>query len=381
MNYVRSEKFNGKNIRVANMSLGYWVPQNRPINSADAIALKALSDAGIICVMAVGNENQNLSNPLVNPYDGTSLVGLRFYPACFKFENTISVGAVDSNDVRSIWGPAPNTNLLTGSNYGSAWVDIAAPGSSIFTTTMSGGYGAVNGTSISAPFVAGAAAILAAAYPNESASQIRARILHGARNVGVSSGLWAHGILDVWNAYRWPIVTTTALREATVGVWYSQALNANGLAPMTWSRTGGNLPQGLTLHSNGIISGTPAETGTFNFVVRATNAVGSVTNNMSITVWDGFVVSGKHPPYFIDLEDGKTPVEVIVDTFPSNHINFNLAMSSGAPFWIQRTSPNSVVVYGEINWGSPCYAVAVLECTSGSHRIDIELSVWSMVTP
>ncbi|MBL8234382.1 MAG: putative Ig domain-containing protein, partial [Bryobacterales bacterium] len=52
-------------------------------------------------------------------------------------------------------------------------------------------------------------------------------------------------------------ITTTTLNPARVGTAYSQAFTATGgSAPLTWSVTAGTLPQGLTLSSAGVLSGT-----------------------------------------------------------------------------------------------------------------------------
>ena len=48
--------------------------------------------------------------------------------------------------------------MSTSSNYGAS-VDFAAPGSAIYTTTKSGGYGTDWGTSVAAPHVAGILAL------------------------------------------------------------------------------------------------------------------------------------------------------------------------------------------------------------------------------
>jgi hypothetical protein len=64
-------------------------------------------------------------------------------------------------------------------------------------------------------------------------------------------------------------ITTDSLPGAIVGTPYSQTLSATGgTAPYTWSRQSGSLPSGMTLSSDGIISGTPAGTGTFSFAAR-----------------------------------------------------------------------------------------------------------------
>lgn len=64
-------------------------------------------------------------------------------------------------------------------------------------------------------------------------------------------------------------VTTPSLPPGYAGVAYSQQLLAtNGLPPYSWSLLNGPMPPGLTLSTNGLISGTPTTTGVFNFKVQ-----------------------------------------------------------------------------------------------------------------
>lgn len=95
-----------------------------------------------LVIAACGNDNNSIS----------------FYPASYK--NVLSVANTDSNDVKF------NT-----SSYG-YFVDISAPGGSVYSTLNGGGYGFSSGTSFSAPIVAGCAALLRAKYPNYNALQI-----------------------------------------------------------------------------------------------------------------------------------------------------------------------------------------------------------------
>lgn len=70
-------------------------------------------------------------------------------------------------------------------------------------------------------------------------------------------------------------VATGSLADGTVGTFYSQSLNATGgEPPYLWSLAPGSasLPPGLSLATDGTISGTPGTGGTFTFNVRVTDA-------------------------------------------------------------------------------------------------------------
>ena len=82
------------------------------------------------------------------------------------------------------------------------------------------------------------------------------------------------------------ITTTTPLPGGTVGLAYSQSLQATGgTGTLAWSLSVGSLPANLTLSSDGVISGTPTNTGTSNFTVKVTDALSqSDTQPLSITI-------------------------------------------------------------------------------------------------
>jgi hypothetical protein len=73
------------------------------------------------------------------------------------------------------------------------------------------------------------------------------------------------------------IVNASSLPAGAVGFVYNQALQASSYNPtFTWSQTGGSLPAGLSLSTNGILSGTPIVSGgLFNFTVMVTDGNGS----------------------------------------------------------------------------------------------------------
>jgi hypothetical protein len=80
-------------------------------------------------------------------------------------------------------------------------------------------------------------------------------------------------------------VTTTNLPDATQTGSYTSTLAATGgTPPYTWSISAGALPTGLTLDSSGgVISGTPASTGTSNLTVQVTDA-NSLTNTKPLSL-------------------------------------------------------------------------------------------------
>ena len=87
------------------------------------------------------------------------------------------------------------------------------------------------------------------------------------------------------------ITTTSPLSGGNVGTQYNATVNATGgLQPYAWSITGGSLPPGLALNSNGgnvNINGTPTTTGTYNFTIQVIdneNPQVSVSQNLSIII-------------------------------------------------------------------------------------------------
>jgi hypothetical protein len=75
------------------------------------------------------------------------------------------------------------------------------------------------------------------------------------------------------------------LTNGTVNVAYSETPEATGDKPITWNIEAGSIPTGLTLNeTTGEISGTPTTEGTFYFTVKATNAVGSDSSELSIYI-------------------------------------------------------------------------------------------------
>jgi hypothetical protein len=79
-------------------------------------------------------------------------------------------------------------------------------------------------------------------------------------------------------------ITTAGLPNATEGTPYTATLAASGGGTLTWSLAGGSLPAGLTLGSDGVVSGTPNAPGSFTVTVRVDGSGRSTTKQLQLVV-------------------------------------------------------------------------------------------------
>ena len=128
-----------------------------------------------------------------------------------------------------------------------------------------------------------------------------------------------------------PSITTTSLPGGTVGTVYSQTLTATGSGTITWSLAeGSSMPDGLTLNSNGTITGTPSTAGTNAFTVTAKNAYGDDSKQLTLTIGAAAnvpVESVSLTPSTLALEAGKSGTLTAAIT-PDNATNKNVTWSS-----------------------------------------------------
>ena len=127
---------------IINMSFGSAIP-----SMVVKEALSYCSDKGVLLIAGAGN---NSSNSL-------------FFPAAYN--NVLAVAATEIGNYKASY-----------SNYG-IWVDLAAPGTNIYSTTPGNTYGLMSGTSMATPIVSGMAALIKSQFPDSTAEDITLRLL------------------------------------------------------------------------------------------------------------------------------------------------------------------------------------------------------------
>ncbi|MDR1977805.1 MAG: Ig-like domain-containing protein, partial [Synergistaceae bacterium] len=205
----------GMRIAAVNLSLGGWMdytPEGMKITPFWH-AFKALSDLNrTVIVVAAGNDRRPVGEP--NPaafQSGNSTIPEDYYvyPASFTgIANMIVVGATGSNNAAAAF-----------TNFSETFVDLAAPGVGIQSTTPNNGYGGKDGTSMATPHVAGAVALLSAYRPDLTASDLKALLLDAANpNINPISNssyntshqkVSSHGLLDIGAAIEAATIVPT----------------------------------------------------------------------------------------------------------------------------------------------------------------------------
>ncbi|GEM_PF-1280016 len=123
-------------------------------------------------------------------------------------------------------------------------------------------------------------------------------------------------------------ISPSTLPNGRVGVSYSETmLGSVGTAPYSFSLSGGTLPAGLILASNGLISGTPTTATSYSFTIVATDAHGCSAGQSYTLVIDCPVISlapTALPPGTV----GSTYTETITAAGGTAPYNFTLASGS-----------------------------------------------------
>lgn len=201
----------------------------------------------------------------------------------------VSVSATDSGDNRASW-----------STYG-AYIDVAAPGVGIWTTTVGGGYGAPSGTSFSSPLTAGVVALMFSANPNLSPTQAKSILYSSAADLGTAGWdqYYGHGRVDaaaavlaaknaVTNDTQAPSVSITSPTNGSI-IKGTVTVNVNATDNLNVARVDLYLAgvlvssDNLSPYSFNLDTLSKAD-GVYNLVAQAYDATGNMGTSNPVTV-------------------------------------------------------------------------------------------------
>lgn len=170
--------------KITNNSYGY-AGNNVGGSQAISDAIGRAKDAGVLYIVAAGNSRSGIP---ASDVDGN----FNSWPAEYSkvHDNVITVAAIDSDG-----------SFASYSHWGDESVQIAAPGTQIASTYTNSGYVYLSGTSMAAPHVAGAAALLWAEDPSLDYLEIKDAILNTARPEHLDRV--GQGVLDLGAAMDW----------------------------------------------------------------------------------------------------------------------------------------------------------------------------------
>ncbi len=172
-------------------------------------------------------------------------------------------------------------------------------------------------------------------------------------------------------------ITTASLANGTVGSAYSQTLAASGGTPSySWALASGSgpLPTGLTLNSNGTITGTPSAAGTSNFTVR-------VTDSQQATAQKAFsiAIGGGGPQYDSQFLSQDVPTTLT----PGQSFNSTLRWrNTGAQTWLGSNGfrLGSQNPADNRTWGGNAVFVSSLVINPGQ-TLEITFTAFAPTTP
>lgn len=284
-NYITAMKNRGVNIRVSNNSWGGYRDTSAPFPQLLKDAIDAAGNAGILNVFAAGNGdvNGNGVNIDLYPHD----------PASFTSPSIVSVAASRGDDGRARF-----------SNYGATAVDLAAPGVDILSTYIDvpvqgcfDCYAYLNGTSMAAPHVAGAAALLLAQAPAQMPiSTLKSLLIGNVDSVNAwSERVVSGGRLNVFkaaNAEAFNVPPTVSITSPLPGAAF-QAPATVTITAATADATGtvtnveffaGAASLGSDTSSPFEITSTGMPAGSYALTATATDSFGATTTSAPITI-------------------------------------------------------------------------------------------------
>ncbi|MBA2403733.1 MAG: S8 family serine peptidase [Bdellovibrionales bacterium] len=169
--------------RIINCSFG------KAVNEGGMIVRDTINEIGkkynVLVIASAGNDS-------MGPMSWHNNDNSPKYPASFDSESMLVIASTTSSG-----------SLSTFSNIGPKTVDVAAPGSNIYSTINGGKYGMASGTSMASPNTSGAAAMVLGYYPNLSATELKSVLMKSVTPVAsFKSQLVSGGRINMKNALQ-----------------------------------------------------------------------------------------------------------------------------------------------------------------------------------
>jgi len=163
------------------------------------IECEQLVESGVVVVAAAGNHGWHSYETKEGTYEGYSAFSITD-PG--NADGVITVGAT-----HRFWPHTYGVSFFSSrgpTGDGRPKPDLVAPGERIRSTLPNGGWGELDGTSMAAPHVSGAAAMLMARYPEmvSRPRRIKQILCNSATDLGRERSFQGRGMLDVLRAFQ-----------------------------------------------------------------------------------------------------------------------------------------------------------------------------------
>ena len=241
----------------------------------DLLSLRA---AGILPIFAAGNYGPS-SNTSRSPANNPSA-----FPVGNLNDNNTSIYSTSSR------GPS------TCSGWTGPYPKIVAPGVTIRTTDLFGGYYNPTGTSLAAPHVAGGLALLLSAYPDLTAAEQENALINSAVDLGTIVGpdnTFGYGRLDLLAAFNWlgtsatstptstPVANTATSTPTSTQVASTSTSTATPTSAFTATATSTSTPTS-TPTNTATATSTSTAIATHTFTFTPTNTATASSTNTSV---------------------------------------------------------------------------------------------------
>jgi len=181
---VEAYKYAAENgARVINCSFG------KEVNEGGMVVRDVINEIGkkynTLVIASAGNDS-------MGPWSWHNNDSSPKYPASFDSETLLVIASTTSSG-----------SLSTFSNIGINTVDVAAPGSNIYSTINGGKYGMASGTSMASPNTSGVAAMVLGQFPNLTAKELKAVLMKSVTPVAAfKSQIASGGRVNMQNALK-----------------------------------------------------------------------------------------------------------------------------------------------------------------------------------